>query len=185
MPRTPRTRAVFDTWVRGQRRQLEPLFLFGRKPGSDPATLPAQPARLRDLRGRNARSFYVRALPRRDGVVLTVYPTGRGPKLRQRERDLRHHRRPPPTSSQAPLRAGRCGRSRRRTERFSFGQRHDAPLARALLNQVSRARSDHRASAWSRALEVSLSQSTSSLRSLHSSTLARDSDRREIDRHTL
>ena len=92
----------------------------------------AQPSRLRDLGGRNARNFHVRALPRRGGVVLTVYHKGRGPKLRQRERDLRHHRLPPPGSSRAPLRAGRCGRSRRRTERFSFGQRHDAPLARAL-----------------------------------------------------
>ena len=126
--------ATFRSLVSGEH-AFYPCFFSGVRA----ATLPAQPARLRDLRGQNARNFHVRALPRRDGVALAVYPTGRGPKLRQRERDLRHHRQPPPSTSQAPLSAGRCGSSRRRTERFSFGQRHDAPLARALFQPRARA----------------------------------------------
>ena len=89
-------------------------------------SLRPQPARLPDLRGQNARHFHVRELPRRDRVVPTAYHTGRGPKLRWHERDLRRHRRPPPGNCRASLSAGRGGRSRRRTERFSFGQRHGA-----------------------------------------------------------
>ena len=114
------------THIFGTRRSTHSTHVFFERERRHAA---AQPSRLRDLGGRNARNFHVRALPRRGGVVLTVYHKGRGPKLRQRERDLRHHRRPPPGSCRAPLPAGRCGRSRRQAERFSSRQRHDTPLA--------------------------------------------------------
>lgn len=104
-------------------------------PGRDKSALslcrePAA-ARLRDLRGRNARTFDVRVPPRRDGVVLIACPAGLG----DRSSDSVSETPPPPPAAaarqlstcRAPLPAGeRCGRSRRRTERFSFAQRHYA-----------------------------------------------------------
>ena len=68
--------------------------------------------------------FYVRASPRRDGVVSLpqCLPHGSGTEAQTARARARNHRRPQPGSCRAPLPAGRSGRSRPRTERFSLGQ---------------------------------------------------------------